>query len=337
MENGNYTRNTSVSREALSTALLLYYGCSPEEYTALILPSGMAAISAILSTFSGKDHRFLLGDELFCETPRVCQYLLSREQIQGYDVISSYNPEEHKEYTLALLESCSNPHGIVPDYTLLQKIKQDNQGKMILVIDNTWLSGCSFNPFHHGADIVIESMSKYLSNASCIAGMMICRKALAAPIEHYMRVFGTHVSTEICQKILTVIVSTGDRIARSSAKTRVVLDALKPMFSSEQLIYPEATDLVKIKHPPSIFVLNIPLPNQAFGESMKIWPIKSKLKDLSDKHNIHYETSFGSPYHRVDSYPKIFKEDEKKYVMIRVYVGYEQPPDDMVKFLCEFV
>ena len=36
--------------------------------------------------------------------------------------------------------------------------------------DNTWLSGALFNPLEHGADLVVESLTKYVSAGRCIGG-----------------------------------------------------------------------------------------------------------------------------------------------------------------------
>ena len=66
--------------------------------------------------------------------------------------------------------------------------------------------------------------------------------------------------------------------------------------------------------------------------------MKDILKEFATKYSLHYETSFGSAYHRIDCYPKIVARDEvkaQKCFRIRIYVGYEQPIDDLLNFIRE--
>lgn len=46
--------------------------------------------------------------------------------------------------------------------------------------DNTWLTGCLFNPLAHGADLVVESMTKYVSAGRCIGGHVLGPNGLMA-------------------------------------------------------------------------------------------------------------------------------------------------------------
>lgn len=330
MENGEYTRLSSDARRRLSSALLKYYNCDEKEYTCFVFPSGMSAISTILTVFASKERRFLIGEELYCDTPKVCEHLLSSDFIKGYDYVSTY--DETAPYGLAFLEACSNPHGIFPNYEALKKMKEKNDG-MVLVIDNTWLSGCSFNPFQHGADIILESMSKYLSNSKCIAGMVITKNIHADRLFKFMRTYGLHVSSDTCEKILTTLETVERRIAGSSANTHQVLSQI----DNTNIVYPKD---ISMKYSPSIFVLYVPLPSKHFPNARKFNQMKDVLKELVAKHSLHYETSFGSAYHRIDCYPKIANRTdpalrEQKCFRIRIYVGYEQPIEDLLNFIKE--
>ena len=99
MENGEYTRMSSDARRRLSSALLKYYNRDEKEHSCFTFPSGMSAISTVLTTFAIKEKRFLIGEELYCDTPKVCGHLLSSERIQGYDTMDTY--DEHASYSIA--------------------------------------------------------------------------------------------------------------------------------------------------------------------------------------------------------------------------------------------
>lgn len=325
---------SSDARRRLSSALLKYYNLDEKEYSCFVFPSGMSAVSTVLTVFAHKDKRFLIGEELYCDTPKVCEHLLSSERIKGYDTMATY--DEASQYGLAFFEACSNPHGIFPDYEALKKIKEKNDG-MVLVIDNTWLSGCSFNPFptfQYGVDLVVESMSKYISNSKCIAGMVIAKSLYADRLFGHMRLHGLHVSSDTCEKILVTLETVEQRIMKSSANTQQILSQI----DSKNVVYPIVPALNLVKYPPSIFVLYIPLPSKHFPNPKKFNQMKDTLKELVAKHSLHYETSFGSAYHRVDCYPKVASRDEvklkaQKCFRLRIYVGYEQPIEDLLHFI----
>lgn len=86
-----YNRSNSTDLELLANALSKRYNAQQ----AMVLPSGMAAISTALQvmvqTFcieardAGKTGvlNMFIGNELYCDTPRVCQHLQKQHKAQG--------------------------------------------------------------------------------------------------------------------------------------------------------------------------------------------------------------------------------------------------------------
>jgi hypothetical protein len=158
--------------------------------------------------------------------------------------------------------------------------------------------------------------------------MVITKRAYADPIFGYIRRYGLHVSPDTCESILSSLGQTAERVAQSSQKTRAVLAQL----NGKEIVYPKMPEQVAIKYPPSIFVMHLTIPSKHFPNSNP-HKAKAQLAQLVTHNGLHYETSFGSAHHRIDSYPKVISLGQRKVLVIRVYVGYDGPIEDLVKFL----
>jgi cystathionine beta-lyase/cystathionine gamma-synthase len=55
------------------------------------------------------------------------------------------------------------------DTSILEDLKKLSNS-LIFIVDNTWLSIASYNPFDYGADFCVISLTKYYSGGLAIAG-----------------------------------------------------------------------------------------------------------------------------------------------------------------------
>lgn len=70
------------------------------------------------------------------------------------------------------VESLSNPEGAVADIKAISKVAHDNG--IALIVDNTIATAALIKPIEHGADIVINSTTKFLTgNGSAVGGVFI--------------------------------------------------------------------------------------------------------------------------------------------------------------------
>jgi len=74
-------------------------------------------------------------------------------------------------------ETNSNPNGKIPDFgKLIAKVREVNS-KILIVVDNTFCSPILFRPFDHGIDIIIESVTKYITGkGDVLMGCVVLRK-----------------------------------------------------------------------------------------------------------------------------------------------------------------
>eukprot|EP00494_Astrolonche_serrata_P026810 UN27073 len=148
---------------------------------AMLTPSGMYAMNSVFQAillnklfkmyYQHGSVNIIMGDEMYCDTSRLLKYL--RDKYQKFDlydvnvtdsksILDLFNGKCNKGFNVFFIEACTNPTGQIFDYSLKEQMKKLSE-KLIFVVDNTWLTSAIFNPFEHGADIVLSSCSKYLS------------------------------------------------------------------------------------------------------------------------------------------------------------------------------
>ena len=67
---------------------------------------------------------------------------------------------------MVYLESPTNPNLTVVDVDEVVKIVKGFNKDILVVVDNTFLSPYNFKPLDHGADITVESCTKYINGHS---------------------------------------------------------------------------------------------------------------------------------------------------------------------------
>ena len=98
------------------------------------------------------------------------------------------------------LESPTNPNLTVVDLGEVTKITRKFNKDILIVVDNTFLSPYNFKPLDHGADITIESCTKYINGHSdVVMGAMITKsEALYQRIHDFQILVGSVPSPFDC-------------------------------------------------------------------------------------------------------------------------------------------
>jgi len=141
---------------------------------ALAFSSGMAAITTTLFSLVRPGDHILASSVLYGGTYAVFSDLFPS---LGVDVefLEDLEPAKItsriKENTrMVYLETISNPLMEVPD---IPRISEEVEERgCLIVVDNTFASPALFRPVPEGADIVLESLTKYLNGHSDITGGM---------------------------------------------------------------------------------------------------------------------------------------------------------------------
>ncbi|MGA1846480.1 O-acetylhomoserine aminocarboxypropyltransferase/cysteine synthase family protein [Deferribacter abyssi] len=171
-EFGNiYTRLMNPTQDVLEQRLAALHNGT----AALVVSSGQAAISYSILNITGLGDNIISGSYLYGGTFNLFNYTLKK---LGREVkfVDSSSPENFKraadENTKAFyLESIGNPKNNVNDFEKIAEYAHELG--VPLIVDNT-VAPYIFNPFEYGADIVVYSLTKFMTgNGTSIGGAIV--------------------------------------------------------------------------------------------------------------------------------------------------------------------
>ena len=165
----HYNRSSSSSSKKLETILSEKYNVD----SCVVVPSGMAAINSVLQSIilNGSDNpiNIVYSSELYCDTQTLIKYIeklvsscIKVDVTKPNDIVALFRKQINDQVNILFFETCSNPNGYIFDFSIIEKLKQYSK-TFYVIVDNTWLTDKIFNPFEHGATIVVTSLTKYYS------------------------------------------------------------------------------------------------------------------------------------------------------------------------------
>jgi O-acetylhomoserine (thiol)-lyase len=174
-EFGNiYTRLMNPTTDVLEKRLAALEGGSG----ALCVASGQAAESIALLNLCSAGDNFVSGTSLYGGTYNLFHYTFPRMGIHGKFVDQS-KPENFAkaidDKTKAIyVETIGNPRVDVPDFEAIADIA--HKAGVPLIVDNTLASPMLCRPFDFGADIIVESCTKFIGGHGTSIGGVIIEK-----------------------------------------------------------------------------------------------------------------------------------------------------------------
>jgi len=168
----DYSRTQNPTREYLEDTLAnLEEGCG-----ALAFSTGMAAVTALLELFGSGD-RIIASDDLYGGSVRFFDNMAANHGVR-FDYV---NTSELKQIENAVtpntkavfIETPTNPMMRVTDIAATAAIAKKR--KLLLIVDNTFLTPYFQKPIPLGADIVLHSGTKYLGGHNdALSGFIVC-------------------------------------------------------------------------------------------------------------------------------------------------------------------
>ncbi len=188
--NFGYNRNRNPNRTALAEAMTMLEGGEDS----IACTSGMGAIfTAILSCVKAGDHA-VVGNMLYGETYEIFNDILSQFGVET-SFVKITDLEEVKaairpNTTLLYTETVSNPLCQVSDIKSLAEMAHANGAK--LIVDNTFMTGALYQPLKDGADIVVNSITKFVNGHNdVLAGAATSTEELVKKMYHIQILAGT--------------------------------------------------------------------------------------------------------------------------------------------------
>ncbi len=162
-----YSRTDNPTRAALQAAIAALEGAK----FGLSFASGMAATDAIIATLSAGDH-VLSCDDVYGGTFRLLKRVRERHGILSdfVDFGELKNIEKHvrPETKLIWIESPTNPLLKILDIRAISELAHAR--KILVAVDNTFMTPYFQQPLKLGADLVVHSVTKFLNGHSDVVG-----------------------------------------------------------------------------------------------------------------------------------------------------------------------
>lgn len=189
-----YSRTTNPTTNALEKKVMALENSED----AVICSCGMAAISnALLSNLNAGDH-VICSDDTFMCTSSLFADILPAKGIETCRVeilnVSNIEKAMKPNTKVVYLEALSNPQLKLADLPAIAEIAHKHGCKFI--VDNTFLSPIVMRPLDWGADIVVNSATKYyVGHGDALCGVVAGKKEDMDRVRYYYDNLGSHIST----------------------------------------------------------------------------------------------------------------------------------------------
>ncbi len=167
-----YTRIMNPTTDVLEQRLAALHG----GIGALALASGQAAVTYAIQTIAEAGDNIISTSALYGGTYNLFAHTLPQFGIEtrfaDYRDPAAFGKLVDERTKAVYVETIGNPLGNIVDLEALAKVAHDNG--VPLIVDNTVASPYLTRPFEHGADIVVESLTKYLGgHGNSLGGAII--------------------------------------------------------------------------------------------------------------------------------------------------------------------
>lgn len=162
-----YTRTSNPTRDALQACL-----AALESGThGLAFGSGLGAITTVLTMFKAGDH-IVCGDDVYGGTFRLFDKVFKHLGLE-FTYVDTSRPnfvanEIRPTTRMVWMETPTNPLLKISDIRALAAVTK--AAKVLLAVDNTFMSPALQRPLELGADIVMHSTTKYIGGHSDVVG-----------------------------------------------------------------------------------------------------------------------------------------------------------------------
>jgi len=139
---------------------------------ALVVASGMAAVSYAILTVAAAGSNFVVAPQLYGATYTYFAHVLSTLGIEARfaadDQASSIGALIDERTCCVFVESVGNPAGNVVDLEAVADVA--HRAGVPLIVDNTVATPLMLKPLHHGADVVVHSLTKFVGGHGTTLG-----------------------------------------------------------------------------------------------------------------------------------------------------------------------
>ncbi|MBQ7882946.1 MAG: PLP-dependent transferase [Phascolarctobacterium sp.] len=233
----NYTRESNPTRERLEKLMTELEG----GVDALAFASGMAAIDTVMNLFAPGEH-IVTGDDLYGGSFRLFRSINAKNGVEFTsvhtssieDIIRAIRPNSRAIF----LETPTNPMMEVSDLRAICRVAKAN--KLLVIVDNTFLTPYFQKPLELGADIVIHSGTKYLcGHNDVLAGFTVTNnKELAEKLRLLYKTTGACLGALDAWLVIRGIKTLHLRMEKHQENALAIAQWLKSQPKVNRVLYP---------------------------------------------------------------------------------------------------
>jgi cystathionine beta-lyase/cystathionine gamma-synthase len=233
-----YSRRGNPTRAALERVLARLHGAR----RAVTFGSGMAAVTAVGQLLEAGSH-VLLPDDVYGNTHRLYTLILPQQDISAdfvdYTDLGAVERSIRPTTRLLWIETPTNPTQKIVDLVAISEIA--HQHKLLVAVDNSWLSPYFQRPLAFGVDLVVESTTKYLNGHDDVMGGAVLTDdvdGLGARLAFLQYVGGAVPSPFDCWLLLRGVKTLAVRMDRHQSNAMAVARFLCQHPNVERVYYP---------------------------------------------------------------------------------------------------
>lgn len=202
---------------------------------------GMAAITALFDTFEPGTH-IICSDDLYGGTERLFNTIGKKLGFKTtYTDTSDLKNIENaatSDTKIIYIETPSNPLMKITD--IKKTAEYAHTHRMILIVDNTFLTPYLQQPLSLGADVVVQSGTKYLcGHNDTLAGFVTTNnKQIAENLEFVTKTTGSALPPFDCYLAIRGIKTLAVRVERQCENAQKIVEALAQNKHVTKILYP---------------------------------------------------------------------------------------------------
>ena len=232
----DYVRESNPTRHTLECMITNLEKC----YDSVATSSGMSALFIALELVEEGTH-FICSKDLYGGSVRMFETMAKKKNMTFSYVntadIEKVRKEIRKETKVLYIETPSNPTMQVSDLAKIRALADEY--KLLVMVDNTFLSPYYQNPFDFGADIVIHSGTKYISGHNDILAGFLCvnTKELSEKMRFTYKTLGACLSPMDSYNVIRGLKTLALRMERASENAMKIAEYLKRHKKVESVYY----------------------------------------------------------------------------------------------------
>jgi cystathionine beta-lyase/cystathionine gamma-synthase len=212
---------------------------------AMVCGSGMAAITASLLTVVQQGERIIASNRLYGRTTQLLAEELSHFGVQTTFVdcsdLSQVRAALQQPAKVVFVETISNPLLRLVDIEPLAELAHVHNCQ--LIVDNTFATPALIKPLAHGADMVMESLTKMIGGHSDVTLGVVCGNGELLPqISRVVSIWGLASNPFDCWLAQRGMATLGLRMRAASANAAALADWLADQSAVARVVYPGRPD-----------------------------------------------------------------------------------------------